>query len=75
MSLCFSLQLRRPTKKSQGNVTQETVFYLMFTPYNLCIVLFFFTFLQSQTFPFWPQCVKGRGFFSLNIYMYVKCAK
>jgi hypothetical protein len=32
---CFSFQLRRPTKKFQGNVTQKTVLYPMSKSYIL----------------------------------------
>jgi hypothetical protein len=39
--LCFSLQLRRPTKKSQGNETQDTVLYPMSKSYNLHIFSYF----------------------------------
>jgi hypothetical protein len=39
--LCFSLQLRRPTKKSHGNMTQDTVLYLMSQSYNLPIWSYF----------------------------------
>jgi hypothetical protein len=64
--MCVSLQLRRPTKKSQSNVTHEAVYFLCLNLATYIWSYFIFTLSQSQTYPFWLW-VDGGGLFYFNM--------
>jgi hypothetical protein len=61
MGPCFSLQLRRPTKKTQSNETQATVLHPMLTSYNFTHGPKLFLFSIITNFPFMAMMGGGEG--------------